>query len=744
MHRFAFPVVAIALVGCTNDLPSVTLDGPASQDALYADLPVEVRATINDDNHDIDELTVRWTSNLDGLLAGPQSIEADGSVSGQVRLSAGLHVLRVEVEDPRGDITVDDVAVDVAETNSAPTCAFTSPEAGGAATPGSQVTIDLAVDDVDVGPEALTLSLSSDLDGDLGALSADATGAATLTAGLSLGTHALRVTATDELGASCEASQLFTIGNPPTASILSPEGGYVQDIDELIQFTGSVADDLDAAEALQIQWSSDRAGVFSTVPATAEGALAVDYGYLGRGPHTITLRATDSLGFYAEDSVDLLINGPPNAPEISLTPEAVLTTDAPLVAITTESTDLEGDPVSYSYAWYVDEVLQPDLVEATLPAERTARDQIWRVVVTPNDGRLNGEAVGAAFTVGNSIPVLSEVALSPTEPVTNDVVTAAVVATDDDGDTIEFDYVWSVDGVATTATGPTLDGATWFDKGDTISVEVTPSDDAVSGTALASTVITAINSAPTDPVVEMDPDWTYGDEDASCLVVEASVDADGDPITYTITWDGDGTAYPSGFTDADGPDTVEQTDDTVPSDDQDLADTFTCSVTASDGTVTTTAVTAEFDVVDSVYDLGYWREFPYTSILARNYLLGHPVTVPRDVTVVELGIIAKRTTANAKIAVYTDSGGKPGTLVVGSSLQRINVGTNKFSVPATDLSAGTYWVMAVYDATAYAGEDRGRNTVYYVSMSAYGAFPTTASWRSYSGYRHNYFMTVYE
>lgn len=52
--------------------------------------------------------------------------------------------------------------------------------------------------------------------------------------------------------------------------------------------------------------------------------------------------------------------------------------------------------------------------------------------------------------------------------------------------------------------------------------------------------------------------------------------------------------------------------------------------------------------------------------------------------------------------------------------------------------------MAVYDGTAYIAEDRGRHTVYYASMSAYSGFPTTTSWRSYSGYRHNYYMRVIE
>lgn len=740
------PVAVLALVGCSNELPDVRIDAPTSDGAFYADRAISVSATVSDANHDLEDLVLRWTSDLEGEVEGPDSLDGSGGLVGDLSLGEGLHVLTLEVEDPRGDLATAAVALDVAATNTPPSCLITGLVDGGATLTGTQVELGAIVADPDIGAEALTLSLGSDLDGDLGELIVDGRGVGTKGLALSDGTHQLTLSATDELGASCEDRILYSWGNPPTVEITTPTLGFVEDLDQEILLQGQVGHATDAAADLKIRWSSDAIGLFGVRPASDLGVVEFVVDDLPRGPQTITLRATDSNGFYAEDTVEILVNGPPTAPAVRLLNEAPAT-DEPLVAeIAEASEDREGDTLTLSYAWYLDDVLVPDLVEPSVPAERTVRDQSWRVEVWANDGRLDGERGVAGLGVLNTAPVVDGVVLEPTAPKTNDVVTATATASDLDGDVIALGYEWSVNGtVVLGATGPTLDGAEHFDKGDSIAVSISGSDDVLTGAAVGSTAITAVNSPPVGLAVEMDPGFTRGNEDASCLIVEDAVDPDGDPLTYAITWDGDGTAYPSGFTAAVGPDTVEETDDTVPSDDQDLADTFTCSVTATDGTDTTAAVSDYFDVASSFYQLGYWREFSYTSILARNYLLGHPITVPRDFTVTELHIISKRTAANGKIALYTQTtSGTPGTLVVGSSMQRISVGDNTFKVRRTAIKAGTYWIMAVYDATAYTAEDRGRNTVYYTSMSAYGSFPNSFAPRSYSGYRHNYYIYGYE
>jgi hypothetical protein len=64
--------------------------------------------------------------------------------------------------------------------------------------------------------------------------------------------------------------------------------------------------------------------------------------------------------------------------------------------------------------------------------------------------------------------------------------------------------------------------------------------------------------------------------DLVCLIDEASTDEDGDTISYSIEWEEDASSY----TDAE---TTTETGDTVPEDDVGYNNTWTCTVTPSDG-----------------------------------------------------------------------------------------------------------------------------------------------------------------
>ena len=71
--------------------------------------------------------------------------------------------------------------------------------------------------------------------------------------------------------------------------------------------------------------------------------------------------------------------------------------------------------------------------------------------------------------------------LSPSEVFTNDTVTATVTTEDAEGDSVAVDYAWYVDGSLVAETSNSLDGATYFDKGQEVYVVVTPDDGWESG-----------------------------------------------------------------------------------------------------------------------------------------------------------------------------------------------------------------------------------------------------------------------
>src|SRR6185436_9165980 len=113
------------------------------------------------------------------------------------------------------------------------------------------------------------------------------------------------------------------------------------------------------------------------------------------------------------------------------------------------------------------------------------------VEVTPNDGSIDGSLVSASATVVNTAPAAT-VNLNTNSPKTNDTLTATATSADADNDAVTLSYVWKVNGTTrktTTTTSLTdtfdLSQAGNGDKGDTITVEVTPNDGSVNGSLVS-------------------------------------------------------------------------------------------------------------------------------------------------------------------------------------------------------------------------------------------------------------------
>ena len=74
-----------------------------------------------------------------------------------------------------------------------------------------------------------------------------------------------------------------------------------------IRFEGLVADEEDAAEELQVTWSSSRDGVLDTSPPDATGYVAFASNQLSLGFHQITLTVEDSFRATGSDSVSFTV-----------------------------------------------------------------------------------------------------------------------------------------------------------------------------------------------------------------------------------------------------------------------------------------------------------------------------------------------------------------------------------------------------------------------------------------------------
>ena len=254
-----------------------------------------------------------------------------------------------------------------------------------------------------------------------------------------------------------------------------------------------------------------------------------------------------------------------------------------------DAVDPDGDTVRYTVEWYVDGELVS--TENELAPRSFVRGQEVYAIVTPTDGELAGDPVtSATVTAANTPPDLTSVTLTPELAYTDSTLFPLVEAEDLDGDPVTYTVEWTVNGSVISETGSVLEGDTWFDKDDTVSVKVKPNDGIDDGPTLTSTTITVLNSAPTVPVIAMDPEKPKSDDDLWCAVDVESTDADGDELTYTFSWTRNG----SEFTDTD---TLDYEGDYVYTDFTADQDQFSCTLEVTDGT-DTVETTITVDVLD--------------------------------------------------------------------------------------------------------------------------------------------------
>ena len=121
----------------------------------------------------------------------------------------------------------------------------------------------------------------------------------------------------------------------------------------------------------------------------------------------------------------------------------------PVIAVT----DADGDAASFTTTWYKNGFRDAGLANATsVPAEKLAPGQTWKLVVEASDGELTTSR--QASTVLENLPPVAEMTLVSSAVWFNETtVLSAEASTDLDGELVQF--TWSWDGA--TATGASLE-----------------------------------------------------------------------------------------------------------------------------------------------------------------------------------------------------------------------------------------------------------------------------------------------
>ena len=496
---------------------------------------------------------------------------------------AGTFSVALTVTDGEGaSTTVLTTAIITEPVNALPTAEITAPAT---ADEGDSVSMS-GVNSND--PDGSIVSYAWDFEDD-GVI--DATGVSAATTYATAGTYNIRLTVTDNAGATDDDVHTIVINPvianvPPTADITAPASA-----DEGVAVTMSGVNSVDTDGTITLyEWDFEDDGV---IDATGVSAATT---YATAGTYDIRLTVTDDDGATDDAVHTITINpviGPNNAPVAVIVAPSTATTSVPVTLDGTASTDVEDDAagIPLTYVWDLNTAVNSDGLGTALDDIDATGDTV--AIVFPSAGTFEvaltvTDSNGASSQVFHTI-VVSTAANVP--PVANAggpyagftfqaVSLDGSASTDVDGTIVLYEWDFETDGVIdASSTSPTA--TAYYSAAATYTLTLTVTDDAG-----------AVNSQATTVEVTDDPSYidiianaiasaspTSGEPD---LLVQFSSDGTVGNVPLAYLWN-----FGDGDTSTEANPSHWYTDEGV--------FTATLTVTDADGDVSTTSITIYVD-----------------------------------------------------------------------------------------------------------------------------------------------------
>jgi hypothetical protein len=212
-----------------------------------------------------------------------------------------------------------------------------------------------------------------------------------------------------------------------------------------------------------------------------------------------------------------------------------------------DASDPDDDPVELDYAWrFAGKTLRSDGPSVEMPTG--ARGARLEVRVTASDGKAQSASVQASAQIANAKPRLVEVMLDPADEVARgDAVSASARAGDPDGDPLEFEYSWAVNG-RWLARGERSFSTGGLKRGDRIRARVVASDGERKSDPIESAEVRVANAPPrivsSPPGQLADGEFRYqleaedpdGDRTLRFRLLEGPAGMAVDPVRGVVRW----------------------------------------------------------------------------------------------------------------------------------------------------------------------------------------------------------------
>ncbi len=279
--------------------PTATILAPLAGVRYYRNVDVPLVARLADAEDTPDLLVASWSGDIAGSIGTDLPADADGVSTSQAPLAQGPHTLTVVARDVTGKTGEATVTIDVGGDNHAPTCDILSPVDDQIATVDQPFLFDARANDEDVGPLLLTVTWSSDIQGQLDTVIPDAVGIVDwLSPPLIRGTHLIEMKAIDDAGWSCTDTVRLDVSNEaPTVPVvhIEPENPYA--LQDLVCLIDVESEDPEGEDVTHVfQWLRD-GSEFNVTSTTTWPGDTIDAAYIAPGQIWVCeVRGDDGIG----------------------------------------------------------------------------------------------------------------------------------------------------------------------------------------------------------------------------------------------------------------------------------------------------------------------------------------------------------------------------------------------------------------------------------------------------------------
>ena len=243
--------------------------------------------------------------------------------------------------------------------------------------------------------------------------------------------------------------QTYSIQVSVSGGVSGTHGGFNVEVSKGTLSTGgnsgvkvsgkSVTHTNKANRAWSFDWTAPTSGS-GTVTAGIAGMTASGGGTSGDAWTTTSVTITETV---------VVSNNPPTASNVQVSPSSPTSSDAITLFYTFSDQDSGDTESGTTIHWSQNGAHQSQFDGMmTIPSTSILKGDSWQVAVTPSDGEDFGATVNSnTVTVLNSLPSISSVTISPSNPTVDEDLTASISGeTDNDGDTLAFEYRWYLNG----------------------------------------------------------------------------------------------------------------------------------------------------------------------------------------------------------------------------------------------------------------------------------------------------------